>query len=291
MKSVVELNVRSCLAPAIVLLTCVSTTAQTAKFHGVSAVQGFSQPARISDVACQLSGVVSSLEVTPGSQVQQGECLVRLDSSVHERRLEQARLAKESQGETRTAQANLAAQRSRLDRLTALRSRNHATDTELEMARRDFELAEASLLRAQENSLQFAAEYERLLAESQQYCIVAPFDGVLIEYQKQPGEYVGPVDPTVCVVADLSQLSVDFLVPRSLRNTIKLEQTVKVFFVEANRKVKGTVYFVSPFPHGETGTYTVKVLIDNLDRSLNAGERCTLETESSSGTTAGQTSP
>ena len=254
--------------------------AQTARIHDLSAVQGFSQPARTSVVATQTSGVIASLEVKAGTTVRKGDALARLDDTVHLKRLEHARQTKDAKAEKLLAQVKLDAKKTRLNRLESLFSRDHATPTELQQARQDFEQAEAMVLRAEEAALVAAAEYERLLAEAKQFTIVAPFDGVVIEFKKQVGEYVGPVDAAVCVVVELRELSVDFLVPKTLRSSLKLNRTVRVFFIDSDQRVSGTVYYISPFPHGETGTFTVKVRVKNHEGNLNAGQRCVLEATS-----------
>ena len=121
------------------------------------------------------------------------------------------------------------------------------------------------------------AEYQKLQRQAEEYSIVAPFDGVLVEFLKQPGEFVGPVDPNICVIAELTTLSADFLVPRRYRSEFELQQTIDVHFVESVQVATGKIYYISPFPNGETNTYTLKIQVPNPDRSLSAGERCQLE--------------
>ena len=250
--------------------------AQTAKYYGVNNVQGFSQPARISVVASGLNGVIQSLEATAGMAVDQGQCLAKLDQAVHQQRLNLARIAMDAEAEIDIARMQLAAKADRLERIRGLRDREHATATEFLQAQQDHDLARATLRRAEEDQAKAKAEYQRLVAESQQYCIRAPYDGVLVEFKKQVGEYVGPADPAVCVVADLSQLSVEFLAPPAEASLVTIGQTVTVQFIESGSQVDGTVHYVSPFPHGETGTFTIKVTVDNADRTLTAGQRCLL---------------
>ena len=118
---------------------------------------------------------------------------------------------------------------------------------------------------------------KKLRLESENYCVAAPFDGVIVDFLKQQGEFVGPSDPTVCILAELSTLSVEFLVPRRHREGLKVGDEIEVHFVDSGRRVPGSVYFISPFPNGETNTFEVKVRVRNDNHELNAGERCQLE--------------
>jgi RND family efflux transporter MFP subunit len=277
MSSTYRLYQRISIAGMAFLAITLPCYAQTAKYHEEYEIQGFSQPARLSQVASSIPGIIAALQVTEGSFVNEGDCIVRLDHTVQDRKLELAKTAMESRGELESAEAELAAKESRVTRLRELRSRNHATTVEVQQAEEEFAVAKAGLVRAQDNAQQFAAEYRRLAAETDLYCIKAPFAGVVVQYNKQVGEYAGPGEPDVCIVADLSKLSVEFLVPRVHRGALSLHQPVNVLFTIGNEVVPGEITYISPFPNGETNTYTVKVKVDNRDQRLNAGERCLLQ--------------
>ncbi|WP_197231929.1 hypothetical protein [Novipirellula artificiosorum] len=57
---------------------------------------------------------------------------------------------------------------------------------------------------------------------------------------------------------------------------IVLDHEATILFVDEGRRANGTAYYVSPYPDGETNMYSVKVHVDNFDRSLSAGSRCHL---------------
>ena len=118
------------------------------------------------------------------------------------------------------------------------------------------------------------------MAEAKNYCVRAPFDGVVVAFHKERGEFVGAVDPGVCTIAELSTLSVEFFVPRVYRSSLKKNTLTSVRFVESNQMVQGEIYFISPYPEGDASTYTVKIRVDNRDGMLNAGEPCQLDLDS-----------
>jgi RND family efflux transporter MFP subunit len=266
------------LAATILLsLATASAAAQSATYNEAYTIQGFSQPNRVSKVSSSTPGIVHTLEVREGDQVSQGKCLVRLDNRVHNQKLELARVAKDSQGDLETAQAELDAKNTRLTRLHALSSRSHATTVELMQAQEDVAIARANLQRAKDRNAQATAEYARLHAESEQHYITAPFDGVVVEFAKEVGEYVGPGDTVVCTIAELDTLSVEFLMPRQYRKNFNLGDQVDVIFTVSSQTVTGTIQYISPFPNGETSTLMVKARVDNSAGKLSAGERCQLQ--------------
>ncbi|HBE70150.1 MAG TPA: hypothetical protein DDW52_18535 [Planctomycetaceae bacterium] len=258
------------------LLAATSAVGQTARYDDEFAIQGFSQPYRQAAVASPISGIVSSRDVREGQTAIAGQCLVRLDSAVHDARLQSAKVAASSKGDVAIAKSELQVRLNRLSRVKQLATRSHATQIEVSQAHEDVTIARASLLRAEERVKQQEAEYLRLLAESEQHRICAPFSGVIVEFDKQIGEYVGPGEATVCTLADLSRLSVEFMLPSHLRKRVQLDSKVGVVFTTTGKTHAGSVQFVSPYPRGDSQTYTVKVVVDNKEGKLNAGVRCLL---------------
>jgi RND family efflux transporter MFP subunit len=262
---------------SLALANAAPVVAQKAKYSDSYSIEGFSQPYRFANVAAPIGGIVSSIDAKEGEQVAEGDCLAQLDSKSHQGRVEVARVAKESLGELATAEAQLVADKTRLQRILELSGRHHATAVELLQAKEDVAIAEAGVVRAKDRLDQQAAEYQRLIAESEQYSIRAPFSGVIVEYAKDRGEYVGPGDSTICTIADLSTLRAEFLVPRDFRHKLHIGHQAKILFTVARKTTTGTIEYISPFPNGETSTFTVKMIVDNSAGLLSAGERCQIQ--------------
>ena len=272
---------RVTLAVAMLLsLAAAPVFAQTATYNEAYTIQGFSQPGRVSQVASSTTGIVHSLSVREGGRVRQGDCLAKLDRRVHDEKVELARVAKDSIGDLQSAEAELTAKDARRVRLEELSSRNHATAVELSQAQEDVAIARANVMRVTDRLAQAAADHARLLAESEQFCITAPFDGVVVKFLKEVGEYVGPGDVVVCTIADLNTLSVEFLLPRHFRKNFNVDDQVEVVFTISDQTVAGKIKYISPFPNGETNTYVVKARVDNAAGQLSAGERCQLKINS-----------
>lgn len=243
-------------------------------------IEGFSQPNRIAKVSASTSGIVEELLVREGQEVKKDECLCRMDSKLQEKLLEIAAINRESKGELLASESEVKNAEMRLQTLRDLARRQHASEQELQRAISEFETAQAGLQMAREKQILRTLEFEKLQVSTEQFCVRAPFDGVVTEFNKVEGEFVGVTDYCVCTIAELKTLSVDFLVPRHYRQEIKVDSEIKVVFTESQKTVRGIVYYVSPYPNGETNTYSVKIRVDNSERKLSAGERCQIELDS-----------
>ncbi|GAB5406545.1 MAG: efflux RND transporter periplasmic adaptor subunit [Aureliella sp.] len=242
-------------------------------------VEGFSRPYRISRVAAPNAGVLLERIVECGEAVREGQEIASLDSEVFAKSLTVARMRMEQTGELDNAKVDVDSAKQRLTILADLGKRSHASHEEITRAEADFQRALARYQIAVEQQRVDTAEYDRLKAQADRYHVRAPFDGVIVEYSKEKGEWVGQVDPHVCTVAELSVLSVDFLVPSYASESLEIGQSVSVVFADADSTAEGTVQFVAPYPNAETNTVEVHVKVDNQDRKLNAGLRCSIHME------------
>lgn len=243
-------------------------------------IEGFSQPRRIAQLSAGANGVLSEKVVSEGERVDRGQLIAKLESSVHEALIEIAKAGMQSAGQLQAAMADVKLRQQRLRLVEQLGQQEHASNEELFRAKTEAEFAQANLQTAKEKLLHRQLEYKKLVAQLKTYAVRAPFNGYIVELKKELGEYVGPAAPVVCIFAELEVLSVNFLVPRSQLGELRKGLQAEVLFLQSKREVVGTVHSVSPYPNGETNTYTVKVHVQNSDGGLLAGERCRLKSSS-----------
>ncbi|MFK7735235.1 MAG: efflux RND transporter periplasmic adaptor subunit [Pirellulaceae bacterium] len=260
----------------IVFHLCVGRTHANDNFE-VKFIEGFSKPYQVSNVAAKVNGVIQQKLAAEGTFVKSGEAIVKIDDSAQREQLKVAKLSTEAVGEMLSAEAELRAKEKDLATLNDLFAKGSATQEEVQRAQNVVERVQANYVTIKEKIAMRHAEHQKLIAELESYLVKAPFSGFLTEYKKSLGEFVGSVEPIVCVIADISKLSVEFMVPREHRNGLALGQELDVFFIESNKKKKGTVYFISPYPVGESNTYTIKIRIPNEKLEFLPGERCQLE--------------
>ena len=238
-------------------------------------IEGFSHPDRTAEVAASTPGIVKNWLVSEGDSVRAGQPLVQLDDTVHQALMAIAASMVESRGEIELAEAEQKLKGLRLTAIKELSAKGHATPDELNRAETEWAVASARLLAAQENQHRRELELKKLHAQAETFSVAAPFTGVVTKIQRVAGEYVGPVEPTVCTLAELETLSARFLVPDTRLDNLATGARVKVQFVTTDRIVEG-VATVTPFPDAETGMRSVQVKLPNPNGDLEAGVRCRL---------------
>lgn len=259
----------------IVLISLVAGTITSAVCAAETWIEGFTHPRRTANVATATSGVVAEVSVDEGQTVAAGDTLGRLDDSVQQALLDSARAAAESRGELLHAEAEFALRSERLAAIEGLHTRGHATKDELRRVRLESEIASVRRRTAQEKARLRDLEVRKLAVQAKGYTVSAPFSGVVVSVEKTTGEYVGPVDPVFCQLADLSELSAKFFVPQDAIRDLKTGDTAVVRFPASDERVEG-IALVSPIPNGESGTVEVSVRLDNRDGELGANRRCQL---------------
>ncbi|MEM8734879.1 MAG: efflux RND transporter periplasmic adaptor subunit [Planctomycetota bacterium] len=264
------------LLTVIILLTSVSRATAADDFE-VTFIDGFSKPFRVSQVAARTNGVILERVAAEGSFVHAGQKLAQLDDRSQRKQADVAQLSAESKGELLSAKSELDARQSEVAILKDLLDRRSATPEELKRAQMILDVAEANYQTTVEKLAIRKAEHGKILTELENYSVRAPFDGVLVEYLKETGEFVGSVDPAVCVVADLSALSINFMVPRNYRVGLRVGDELPIQFVDSKQSVKGKIYYISPYTIKESNTFAVRLKVENQDLKLNAGERCQIE--------------
>jgi RND family efflux transporter MFP subunit len=275
-----------CLALALMIAALSPLSAQESSTTGV--VQGFLEPYRTIRVASVESGVLKRLLIEEGDEVKEGQPLAELDTSIYKAMLEIAKANRDARGDLDLARAEQRMRQHRLDLLLQLHAGSHASDEEARRARTELEVAAAQVRSAEEKQLARKLEFERLAAQLEARTIRAPQDGVVTAIQKQCGEYVGPTDPVLLTMVQLQPLSAVFLVPREHVVRLNVGQSIALLLPAVGRSTEGTIEFISPVVDAGSGTVTVRVRVDNTDRSLRAGEPCQFEPQGLAPTAVGK---
>jgi len=251
-------------------------------------VESFAEPYRSIDVAAAEPGIIRSCEVKEGDIVSEGEVLAQLDHDVQLALLAMGEKSKEFRGRITSAQAELELRRYRLTKLEELHVRGHARQEEVERARADVAIAQGNLLSAQEELMLKGLEYQRIQVQIERRIIRSPLSGVVTAIRRQPGEFVPAVDPHVMTIVQLDSLIATFSVPAVKATNMYVEQQVNVRFPQTKQVAAGVIEFISPVDEADSGTIRVKVRIDNRDGRLRSGQRCVLQVDEDSSSSARQ---
>jgi HlyD family secretion protein len=222
------------------------------------------------DVGTQVSGIVADILVDFNSEVEKGQVLARIDTSLLEADVASAS-ARLVEAQASREQLTLA-----LKRTTALHDRQAATDEELEAARADAASAEASVRSAQ-------VTLDRARRNLGYATITAPITGTVVRRDVNRGQTVnaGFSAPVLFQIAgDLTHMMILAAVDESDVGQIKKDQTAR-FTVQAfpDKPFTGTVRQVRLQSKIDQSvvTYTTVIDVDNPDRVLFPGMTATVE--------------
>lgn len=235
---------------------------------------GYVTARRQATVSSKVTGKIVDVLVEEGMEVAEGQVLARLDAStqratVHlaEANLEAARRAV-AETDARLAQARL--DLTRADRLAAEAVSSQA---ELDAARTEVSALEAR--RALERERATVAERELALQRIQleDTVIRAPFAGVAISKNAQPGEMISPVSAGggftrtgVCTLVDMDSLEIEVDVGESYIQRVQAGQRVEaVLDAYPDWRIPARVITTIPAADREKATVEVRIGFDRLD--------------------------
>ena len=254
----------------------VDTVGATGALEAVTTVQ----------VGSQVSGIIEALYADYNSIVREGEVIARLEPSLFETQIEQARanLAR-SDADVERLQVTLEDARAQLARSEDLASRNLISQTELETAQVTARSAAAQLKSAEAGVIQSQASLNQNEVNLGHTVITAPIDGIVIARQVDAGQTVaaGMSAPELFIIAaDLTKMQVVANIDESDVGRIRPGQAV-TFTVDAYaaEEFQGTVSQIrlEPVVLQNVVTYATVIDVPNNELKLKPGMTATVTLE------------
>lgn len=271
-------------SPMPVSAVTVSKTDIVAEVMGTGTLE-----ARVTtSIGPKISGRIAEILVDQGDRVKTGEMLVRLEDEELTQQVEIAR-------------ANLAARRAAIERLQADKQRTAAiltqsetnfqrqeklaasqsvSVTELDKARESLAVAQAGLAHseaataeAQEElvAAQKSLEYQQTLLSNAR--ISAPFDGLIVARNREPGDVVVP-GSSILTLISTDELWINAWVDETEMAKLAPEQPARVIFrAEPNRAFNGKVARLGRQADRETREFIVDVTVLELPENWAVGQR------------------
>lgn len=261
-------------APVSVTTAVVQEARTDAAGGTVLNASGYVTARRRATVSSKVTGRVVDVLVEEGKPVRKGQVLARLDPTTAQRYLSlaDAELQAARRGVTETG-VRLDQARLSLRRTEQLRTDGIVTEAELDTARSEVNALEARLALGQEQ-IRVA---ERQVAVRQNdvadTTIVAPFDGVAISKDAQPGEMISPVSAGggftrtgICTVVDMSSLEIEVDVNEGYIQRVTPGQRVEATLdAYPDWKIPGRVITMVPTADRQKATVLVRIAFDRLD--------------------------
>ena len=259
----------------------VEVTTATARAAGVQArvldASGYVTARRRATVSSKITGKVVEVNVEEGMAVREGQILARLDDSnaraallLAEAQLEAARRAV-AENDVRLAEARVT-----LRRRQQLVKDGLATQADLDQIQADVDSGEARVAAARQQ----VHVAERVVGVQQtdldSTIIRAPFTGVAVSKDAQPGEMVSPVSAGggftrtgICTIVDMRSLEIEVDVNESYINRVKPTQDVTaVLDAYPDWQIPARVITTVPTADRQKATVLVRIGFKALDRRI-----------------------
>jgi RND family efflux transporter MFP subunit len=235
------------------------------------------EPASVVKVAGANTGLLASVLVDRGDYVKAGQVLAKMESSVDEVNLAQAKLLAANETAVRAAEARLGVLNKKERRIEQLRRGHFVSDSAVDDAATELFVADQLLQEAQLRQQSSALELERAERVLALKTIRSPVDGVVIERHLSPGEY-RTEQSAFFTIAEIDPLRVEVRLPKMYFGRVALgdEGRVKPEYPALGDYV-GKVAVVDQVIQAATGTFGVRLTLPNPGRDIAAGLRCRVE--------------
>jgi macrolide-specific efflux system membrane fusion protein len=250
------------------------TAIQRGDIEDVVTATGTLQPREYVDIGAQVSGQLQKIHVKVGSQVQEGDLLAEIDSTVYLSRVDASRAQLRNQrAQLKERQAQLALARIQFNRQKALMAEEATAEESLQMAEATLKSAEASLeaLRAQIEQTESTLRGDE--ANLQYARVLSPMAGTVVSINARQGQTLNTNQqaPTILRIADLSVMTVRTQVSEA--DVGRLRPGMQAYFTTLggqNKRWYGTLDQIEPTPTTTNNVVLYNALFDvpNPDNRL-----------------------
>jgi RND family efflux transporter MFP subunit len=235
---------------------------------------GYVTARRRATVSSKITGKVMEVNVEEGMSVREGQVLARLDDATSKAALALAEAqAEAARRAVRENEVRLAEAKVSLGRVMQLVKDQLATQAEVDRAQAEVDSLDARIAAAREQVRvsERQAELERTNLDNT--IIRAPFSGVAISKDAQPGEMVSPVSAGggftrtgICTIVDMRSLEVEVDVNESYIGRVQPEQRVSaVLNAYPDWQIPARVITTIPAADRQKATVLVRIGFDELD--------------------------
>ena len=235
---------------------------------------GYVTPQRRSTVSAKVTGKIKEVLIDEGMQVTAGQVLARLDDVDAVTALRAAEADRSvAAASLEDLEVKLANARRTLERNRGLREGQYVSEQALDDSETAVESLEAQAALARER-INFAARGVDVAKQNVENCTIrAPFDGIIVSKDAQPGEMVSPISAGggytrtgIATVVDMTSLEVEVDVGESYIARVAPGQRVEtVLDAYPDWRIPSSVRTVIPTADRQKATVKVRIRFDELD--------------------------
>lgn len=224
-----------------------------------------------------VGGILSATLVDRGDRVKRGQVVAQIESSLEQATLALDRVRAANDSSVKVERADMELNVREAERKKSLVDKGIANQNsldELQTKVREGELRVQQAQTDQQIATLTADRSERALALKQ---IRSPIDGVVIERKLAAGEYIYE-QTSIMTIAQIDPLNIELVLPQARYGTITVGSSAIVHPaapVGGSYAAKADV--VDPVIDAASGTFGVRLILPNPNRTIPAGIRCSVE--------------
>lgn len=237
---------------------------------------GYVEPRRLSTISSKVTGKITEVLVEEGMKVKKDQVLARLDTTNIEASL---RLATAQLEVSRTAVKETKVRKREADlelkRVAKLMKEGISTQAELDTATAAYDAQVALLERQNEEIKVSQRQIELWQQEMDDREIRAPFDGVVVDKNAQPGEMISPMSSGgftrtgICTIVDMNSLEIEVDVNEAYINRVQPDMPVEAKLdAYPDWKIPCKVIAIIPTADRNKATVKVRIGFNQLDPRL-----------------------
>jgi RND family efflux transporter MFP subunit len=235
---------------------------------------GYVTARRRATVSSKITGKVIEVNIEEGMAVRQGQVLARLDAETQRASVALAEAqAEAARRNVNESEVRLNEARINLDRISKLVGVGYSTAAEVDAARAAVDSLEARIRAAREQVRVAERQVELDQTSLDSTVIRAPFAGIVISKDAQPGEMVSPVSAGggftrtgIGTIVDMASLEIEVDVNESYINRVKPEQGVTaVLDAYPDWQIPARVITMIPSADRQKATVLVRIAFMELD--------------------------
>jgi RND family efflux transporter MFP subunit len=260
-------------APVVTTMRVEASSSNSAGSAVLNA-SGYVVARRVATISAQVTGRLTEVLIEEGAAVKEGQVLARLDPVQANARTGLARRQLDA------AERNLSEIEVRMDeakrnlgRVTALRERQLVSETDLDTAKAEYNALVARLAATRAQQQVAASTLNVQLRDNDQLEVRAPFAGVVISKDAQPGEIVSPISAGggftrtgIATIVDMESREIEVDVNESFINRVHDGQSVEATLdAYPDWNIPAHVISIVPTADRQKATVRVRIAFNELD--------------------------
>jgi RND family efflux transporter MFP subunit len=238
---------------------------------------GYVTARRRATVSSKVTGKVLEVFVEEGKAVKKGQVLARLDDSQVRAALAVAKAQLTSaRGAAAEDEARLREAERQFNRLSQLVQEKVVGRAEVDTAQSQVESLKARIALARQQVEVALSQVAALEVDLSDMVVRAPFDGIAISKDAQPGEMISPVSAGggftrtgICTIVDMTSLEIEVDVSESYINRVKPNQPVEAILdAYPDWRIPAHVITTVPTADRQKATVRVRIGFESLEPRL-----------------------